>query len=635
MIVNLKKILIYGVKKQMDGFFEAAQNKGFIQFIGKERKIKGYENNIKDFVDAIKILKKQPKQPDIDEKESSKAIIEKILSLSQTLEKLFEEKRLVESEIMRILPFGDFSKEKLLDLEKQIHRYFQFFTIKKSKREKFKIPQELIYINSAYDLDYFIAINKEKKSYPKMIEIFIETSLQDLNQRKIIVGQEIVKIQNEIKKLAGFLKFLIKELIKELNFANLEKAKNNVSYPIEESIFAIQAWVPENKIKNLKMFTKDLDINFVEIAIEKKDKIPTCLENKKNPKVGEDIIKVYDIPSVKDKDPSMWVLIFFAIFFAIIVSDAGYGFIYLIFAFILKFIFKEPKPLLKRFIKLVFILSSACIFWGILTGSFFGKGPTPESSLNGYVILNRLVEKKATYHIEKKDDVYQSYKDKYPQVQEAKTANEFLLKTKKQEEGITKYEAFDVFKDNILMEFSLFIGVLHISLSFLRNIKRNFAGIGWIIFMIGGYLYFPSNLNATSFVHFLNIFDKQTSFLIGKILLFSGIGISVLLGVIQKKLQGFMQITHIIQVFADVLSYLRLYALGLAGMIMAVTFNNHLGIPMNVFLGFIVMLIGQIINLVLCVMGGIIHGLRLNFIEWYHYSFEGDGKLFDPLRLLK
>jgi len=47
------------------------------------------------------------------------------------------------------------------------------------------------------------------------------------------------------------------------------------------------------------------------------------------------------------------------------------------------------------------------------------------------------------------------------------------------------------------------------------------------------------------------------------------------------------------------------------------------------------LILGHGLNLILGVMGGIIHGLRLNFIEWYHHSFEGDGKLFNPLRLFK
>ena len=63
---------------------------------------------------------------------------------------------------------------------------------------------------------------------------------------------------------------------------------------------------------------------------------------------------------------------------------------------------------------------------------------------------------------------------------------------------------------------------------------------------------------------------------------------------------------------------------------MAATFNN-ISSNLPLVLGIIVLIFGHGINIVLAIMGGVIHGLRLNFIEWYHYSFEGGGHRFKPL----
>ncbi|NGX34639.1 MAG: hypothetical protein K1060chlam1_00992 [Candidatus Anoxychlamydiales bacterium] len=634
MIIKLKKFLIYGLKDQIDIFFKAVQEKGFIEFLSKTKKIKKVSPLVKDYIDAIKILKKEPKQIQVDEKIFSDILVKKILHLNQLKEKCFEQQRILDSEIMRISPFGDFPKDFLNNLEDEIHRYFQFFTIKKSKREKIKLPQELIYINSAYDLDYFIAINKERKTYSKMIEIFIDTPLSILKQKKLVVQKQIENTQKEIKHLAKHLKYLTKEFIKKLNIYHLEESKEDAFYPLEESIFAIEAWVPMNKIDKLKELTKPLSISFAEIAISKKDRVPTYMENKKDAKVGEDLVNIYDVPSAEDKDPSLWVLIFFVIFFAMIVSDAGYGLVYLLLGLFLKFKVKNPKPIIKRFTRLILILSSACIIWGAITGSFFGIGPSVKSSLNKVTFINYLATKKATYHLQKKDDVYEDWVKKYPNAASAKDGKDFLLKTVKKENSSEKFEAFDVFKDNILMEAAILIGIIHIALSFLRYIFRNYAGLGWILFMIGGYLFFPSTLNATSMIHFLNVLSKPICFFIGKILIFSGIGLAVILALIQKRIKGIIEITNLVGVFGDILSYLRLYALGLAGMIMATTFND-LGVNMGLAIGFLVIIAGHVVNIGLAIMSGVIHGLRLNFIEWYHYSFEGDGKLFDPLKLLK
>ena len=68
---------------------------------------------------------------------------------------------------------------------------------------------------------------------------------------------------------------------------------------------------------------------------------------------------------------------------------------------------------------------------------------------------------------------------------------------------------------------------------------------------------------------------------------------------------------------------------------MADTVNTTLGIEMGVVGTIVVILFGHMINIIMSTMSATIHGLRLNFLEWYRYSFEGGGRLFNPLRLRK
>ncbi|MFS8563708.1 MAG: hypothetical protein LVR00_05075 [Rhabdochlamydiaceae bacterium] len=93
------------------------------------------------------------------------------------------------------------------------------------------------------------------------------------------------------------------------------------------------------------------------------------------------------------------------------------------------------------------------------------------------------------------------------------------------------------------------------------------------------------------------------------------------------------EISSVIQIFVDVLSYLRLYALSLAAAIMASTFNQE-GSALGLVFGAVAIFLGHCINISVGFMGGIIHGLRLNFLEWYHHCFDGGGKLFKPLKKL-
>lgn len=637
MIVDLAKYLIMGNKGDMDRFFTLAQRAGFIEFIGLSKK-KALEmpEDAKTILSAIKIVRAHSSHSTIpfETELDPVTLAGQIVKWNEDLEKLFEEERILTSEIARIQAFGNFSRHELDKLENESKRVFQFFCMKSDLAREMTLPSEVIYVGTEYDLDYFVSINKERKQYPKMIEIIIEKPIGELRQRLQQTKLEMAKMETAIHESAKAAHYLQNGLLSYLNEYHLKMAKHDAISPMS-SIFAIEAWIPRTKLKGLHGLLSNLDIFAEEIAVEEKDRIPTCQENRGPAKIGEDLVHVYDIPAWTDKDPSLWILIFFAIFFAMIVSDAGYGLIYLSIGLFLKFKYKKASGFLRRFIKLILILSTACIIWGVATASFFGIEIGPENPFRKMSFINYLATKKAAYHLQMKDDVYEEYLKQFPEVVHASSADEFFLATKSIQEGKTIYQAQADFSNDILLELALFIGVIHISLSFLRYMKRNWTGIGWILFMAGGYLYFPSFLDATSLVNFLGWVPKEIAYAVGSQILYAGLVLVLIISLLMKKKWGALhELTNAIQVFADVLSYLRLYALALAGMIMASTFND-LAIKAGIFGGIFIVLIGHLTNLTLTVMSGTIHGLRLNFLEWYHYSFEGGGRLFDPLRIRK
>jgi V/A-type H+-transporting ATPase subunit I len=158
--------------------------------------------------------------------------------------------------------------------------------------------------------------------------------------------------------------------------------------------------------------------------------------------------------------------------------------------------------------------------------------------------------------------------------------------------------------------------------------------LGWIVFLFGSYLYFPTILKASSLANILGWISTTSGQVIGEKMVFGGIIIAVLLGLIQKKWKGILEIMNVVQISADVLSYLRLYALAIASSIMASSFNG-MGEMAGILGGSLVILAGHVINMSLGTMSGVIHGLRLNVIEWYRYSFEGGGRAFNPLKILR
>lgn len=635
MIVDLHKYLICGAHTEMDRFFELAQRGGFIEFLGSSHK-KALElpDDAKTILAAIRIAKKHEIHPLEAPPIPSDPVklAEKILELNTCHEQLLEEQRLLVAEISRIGPFGDFSRDDLQQIEHDAKRILQFFCMKSALAHETTLPFEVIYVGTEYDLDYFVSINKERTQYPKMIEILIDRPVGELRDRLLTVRERVATLESDIRHYSNALPHLQEGLNDYLNDYHLKLAKHDASKPLGDSLFAIEAWIPKTKIHSLLGLISSLDVFAEEIAIEEKDRIPTCMENKGVAKIGEDLVHVYDTPAHTDKDPSLWIMTFFTIFFAMIISDAGYGLIYLALGLYLKWKFPKLAGAGKRFVKMVLIISTACILWGVMTASFFGIEIGPNNPYRKMSFLHALAQKKASYHLAQKDDVYEQYYAEYPDIASATDGHDFLVKAQSVSDGKPVYEALNTFYDNILMELSLIVGIIHLSLSFLRYLGRNWSGLGWVVFMVGGYLFFPKILNCTTIINFTGLISKETAYLWGEQMVYSGIGLAFVAAVFQKKWGAFHELMNVVQVFADVLSYLRLYALALAGMIMASTFNQ-IGVNLGLFAGALAILCGHASNIVVSIMGGVIHGLRLNFLEWYHYSFEGGGRLFNPLRL--
>jgi V/A-type H+-transporting ATPase subunit I len=638
MIVTMKKVLFIGAGEDLNQFFARAQKQGDFEFLSiSGKKNIDFTSQIQQFIAAMRVLRKQPvKDPFAGEYDHRFAVevTHTVLKLKDEIEKLLEEKRLIETEIVRVAPFGTFSMEEIKLFEKEAHKKVQFFCMKTAKSHQTELSEDVIYISTAYDLDYFIAINPKPVSHPGMIEMHVEHSAPELKFKLSRLMETLHDKEVSLKSYAGHLSLLQHALIEDLNQFNLESAKKTASFPFPGSIFAVEAWVPKTKMGSLFRLLDSMAIHCEEIAIEKEEKIPTYMENKGVNRMGEDLVRIYDVPASTDRDPSGWVLWAFALFFAMIVADAGYGLLYLGLAVYLKMKFPQVKGSGKRFIKLFLILSTACVVWGVITSSYFGMRLSPANPLSKVSFVHYLTEQKAEYHLQEQDDVYTAWKDEYPDLADAESGKEMVASATTQKGDRTAYDMLAEFANNIMLELALLAGVIHIALSLGRYAYRNWAALGWIAFLIGGYLYFPSMLNATSLVHFSLGISKPAATEVGIQLLYGGIAFAVIAALIQRRLGGLTEILNVVQVFADVLSYLRLYALALAASIMAETFND-IGTSVGFAAGALVILAGHGVNILLGTQSGVIHGLRLNFIEWYHYSFEGGGRLFNPLKKLK
>ncbi len=638
MRIDVRKFLFLGLEEQREQFFKTAQRAGIIHFIDSNpTPYKHVPEEIDRVLAAIKIVRELPvmEQEEAVDFDHADELVSDIIRLRETIDKRVDQARFLKLEWVLVAIFGDFNKDDITYLDKYGHRKIQFYCGPQGSAEHLDGEANLIHVGNESGLDYFVAINSDVTQYPGLIEMKIDKPAGELRQQLQRIEQERHDAEVSLKTYAKYEDFLHDVLKVKLNHANLVTAQAYADKPLNDTLFAVEGWVPESKIQELQPLLQEMAVHCEEVAIDPNDAIPTCLENQGASRIGEDLVHIYDTPAHTDKDPSLWVLCFFALFFAMIVGDGGYGLVFLGIAIYLKLKFTKVGDTGRRFFNLVTILATACILWGISSASFFGISLGVDNPLRKVSLITWLAEKKAEYYLEHRGMAYEYWLKKYPEIMNIKTGPEFLRLASKDSEGNLSYEILAKFSDQIFLEMVLVVAIIHIICSLVRYMFRNWSAIGWIIFLIGAFLYIPHTfLDTITFVQYVLHVDLLKATEAGKYLLAIGFSVAVILAIFQHKLLGLTEIMATIQVFADVMSYLRLYALGLAGAMVASTLNEMAaGLPF--VLGLVLMVAGHAVNMVLAIAGGIIHGLRLNFLEWYHYSFVGGGKPFQPLHFLE
>jgi V/A-type H+-transporting ATPase subunit I len=196
-------------------------------------------------------------------------------------------------------------------------------------------------------------------------------------------------------------------------------------------------------------------------------------------------------------------------------------------------------------------------------------------------------------------------------------------------------QVLDVNDFDSMMNLSIFIGAGHLVIANGINAWRRrsspvaLASGGWILMILAGLLLWQRGPSVPIWmlggIGLLLVFtcSSERRGTDPRTLLF-------------RALDGLLALTGLSSMFGDVLSYLRLFALGLASASLALTFNQlaqdvATALPgMGVLLEVLILVVGHLLNFVLAVVSGVIHGLRLNLIEFYNWSLSDEGYAFQP-----
>lgn len=500
-----------------------------------------------------------------------------IIDSWKRLDQVKEYSRALKDTISKWEVWGEFDPETIQALARK-NVYIKLYQI--PARDMKKLPPGVIVkrLASSRGSAYCAIISDRETNIPfKQLDL-PKLSLEQMQRRLAESTQVIGWIKEDICKhtryCEGFLR-IKKSLKKELEFHEALSGMGQSG-----DIVYLAGYIPHDATEPLLRKSKQEKWGIVISDPSDEDRVPTLIRNPRWVSIIEPIFKMLEIiPGYKELDISLWFLIFFSIFFGMLIGDAGYGLIFFALTLFAQRKFGKRLPSKSIFV-LFYMLSCCAIIWGALTGTFFGQEWLP-----------------------------QSVKPLAPLLRDNRNVQTFCF----------------------------FLGALHLSVAhFWRAIVKlpsvkALAEIGWTLILWGAFFLAKMLILGDTFPAFGKWFFIAGASLV---VFFTSPARNVFKGIGS----GFGNLLlNFVNSFTDVVSYIRLFAVGLATVAIADAFNKMaMGIGYNsLFTGIatsLILLLGHTLNIVLGPLAILVHGVRLNVLEFCsHVDIKWSGFSYKPL----
>lgn len=373
---------------------------------------------------------------------------------------------------------------------------------------------------------------------------------------------------------------------KELNKA-LEFCKVRFGMVETEGIQLLQGFCPKEAVQKIISAAKKEGWAVVAQDPKESDPVPTFIRNPKWVDLIRPVFKFMGtLPGYREYDISFWFLLFFSLFFAMLIGDAGYGFLFLAATFFTR---KKLKNLPQQPFFLMYLLSSTTIIWGAVTGTWFGAQAIAQLPIFSSLVVSRI-------------------------------------------------DSFVAQNQNFMIYLCFLIGAIHLSIAHgivafrYMNSPVALGQLGWM-FIVWAVFFVAGNLVLARAL-------PEFSLMLGAV----GVSLVVLFSNPRKNILKGMAMSladlplKTISSFSDIVSYLRLFAVGYATVAVASTFNNMaLGSGINSAFAALgaafILFFGHALNVILGLMAVIVHGIRLNMLEFSgHLNMEWSGREYKPFK---
>lgn len=641
MIEQMKKVSIVLLNKEKETALKSLRKIGLVhleKIEGSSDKLtafKEYTNNAnvsEAILGEIK-LPKSAKKESVDNLSNEQVIslCAEVVAKNDRKKQLLEEISQNSNELERFSNWGTVNLEDLEYLKSK-NLQIKLFEIAADKYNAIDEEIETILVNNDKKSVRFIILNSGEGRPEKLSPEAFEVPLPRLSTETLI--DEIKKDEAEIELIekfyaanAKYLKSIAnfkKTLETDIEFENINAGMSHEADGTENELAWISGFVPSANIEEFKTACQD---NKWALAYEDAQlddaEVPTKLKNNKFVSLIYPLTDFLGtVPGYNEYDISGWFLLFFTIFFGMIFGDGGYGLLVTAIALIMMIKNKIARKPFSPLLGLVTLVGFATVIWGMVTCTWFG---IPSESLPSW--LKNL---------------------SIPLISNAYEETLWVpFWVTKEGVGLTKNQNLQIF--------CFVLALLQLSIAHIKAAKRNISnknvlkalgdlgslmqliGMFWIVLamvvnsqvfeMMGTIGNVPVgkieiSLIAVGFV--LSFVFANYDGSIGKSILESCKNIiSVLLGVVN--------------VFSDIVSYIRLWAVGLAGAAISDTVNTMAGPMLGhaiLFIAAVCLLVfGHGLNMILNLLSVIVHGVRLNTLEFStHLGVSWSGIKYSPFK---
>jgi V/A-type H+/Na+-transporting ATPase subunit I len=543
--------------------------------------------------------------------------VEEVLKLKDDLQAAMEQEASLEKQIAGLESWGDFDPADFTFLSNKGY-YLKIYTIPGGKPDNIDdLGGHVVILREDKKELVFAHLTRE----PVKLEGYEELNLppQSLSAMKA----EKNKLETKIAELSGKAEHYYG--LGPVLQAHLADLDSNLQYWIakantvdEGNLTVLVGHLPADETEAVQNWARQHSVALAITEPEKLESVPTLIRNPRWLQIVEPVFKFMGtVPGYKELDISLVFLCFFTVFFAMIIGDAAYGSIFFLAGLGMVIYygrFKKEKPPLA--VVLFTILGLATVIWGSMNGSWFGS---PE--LIKGTVLEKLIIRQLT-------------------------------------EGFSFYTpAGDFYKDlsgqDVIMLLCFTIAIFHLTIAQVWNFLLALAQrslqalgqVGWMLINFGLFYLVLDMVARFNLDQALGAGGRVASLSVNIII--AGIALIILFGSQRprghffKGLLGGLAdlpstILGSISAFGDIISYVRLFAMGLAGAEIAKAFNNMAGdlLSGNTFIfGVLILLIGHAFNFVLCSLGVLVHGIRLKMLEFSgRLGIQWSGQEYNPFR---